>query len=320
MKHHFVDMLDRSGGHWKFVPNARRYAFRMPEWTSGQKLISIATISREDSNWELISTFPNLEELTLHSPTNEQIELVSKLWRLKRLRITHARPKTLEFIARLQNLEEIILEYVSGFDDISPLGKLSGLKALHIENVRRVNDFSSLSNLRSLAYLSIDGTFDWVQPVEKFDFLGSLESLEYLRLMNVRSPKIPQPLSSIVALNNLRKIIIGMNTFSLEEFAWLEAKIPHVEGAVRPAFIKFGGENREINQQDFRFRMPIEKFESHSELFVGVDGRRYQWVPHQAVLLGKGQRRLSGSQEAVDRVCEAHAKKYKQLVENFSRD
>jgi len=200
MKHHFGDMLDRSGGHWNFTPNAQRYAYHMPEWTSGQKLISIATISNEDSNWEMLSKFPNLEELTLNSPSNEQIAFVPTLWRLKRLRITHARPKSLEFMASLQNLEEVIFEYVSGFSDFSPLSELQSLRALHIENVRRVSDFSGLSYSPKLAYLSIDGTLDWAQPVEDFDFLGSLENLEYLRLMNVRSPKTPHPLASLTGL------------------------------------------------------------------------------------------------------------------------
>ncbi len=320
MKHHFGDMLDRSGGHWNFVPNAERYAFHMPEWTSGQKLITIATISSEDSHWGMLSTFPNLEELTLHSPSNEQISFVSNLWRLKRLRITHARPKNLEFMARLQNLEEVILEYVSGFDDLSPLSQLTRLRALHIENVRRVSDFSGLSNSPRLAYLSIDGTLDWAQPVEDFDFLGSLESLEYLRLMNVRSPKTAQPLSSIAGLKNLSKIIVGMSAFPVEVFAWLEAKIPHVEGAVRPPFVKFGGEDRVIDSRDYRFRMPVEQFNSYPDLFIGKDEKRYHRVPHQAALLGKGQRGPSGSQEAVDRICEAHAKKCKELVQLFSRD
>lgn len=320
MKHHFGDMLDRSGGHWSFVPNAQRYAFHMPEWTSGQKLVSVATISSEDSDWELISTFPNLEELTLHSPSHEQIAFVSNLWRIKRLRITHARPKNLEFITRLQNLEEVILEYVSGFNDVSPLGELSKLKALHIENVRRVSDFSGIKNARNLAYLSIDGTFDWAQPIESFDFLGSLASLEYLRLMNVRPPKISEPLASLLKLGNLAKIMVGMSTFPLEVFAWLQAKIPQVEGAVRPAFVKFGGENQEIHPRDMRFRMPIEEFNSHSNLFVGPDGKRYQWIPHQAALLGRGQRGLSGQQESVDKSCAAHAEKYRKLVEQFSGD
>jgi hypothetical protein len=320
VKHHFGDMLDRSGGHWNFVPNAQRYAFHMPEWTSGQKLVSIATISADDSNWELVSTFPNLEELTLHSPSHKQIAYVSNLWRIKRLRITHARPKCLEFIARLQNLEEVILEYVSGFSDLSPLGELSKLKALHIENVRRVSDFSGIKNARSLKYLSIDGTLDWAQPIEEFDFISALESLEYLRLMNVRPPKSLGTLTCLLKLKKLKKIMFGMNTFPLEVFAWLQAKIPQVEGAVRPAFAKFGGENREIDPRDMRFRMPIEEFNRFPNLHIGPDGKRYQWIPHQAALLGRGQRGLTGQQASVDSACAAHEEKYLQMVERFSRD
>lgn len=291
----------------------------MPEWTSGQKLVSVATISSEDSNWQLISTFPNLEELTLHSPSHEQIAFVSNLWRIKRLRITHARPKNLEFIARLQNLEEVILEYVSGFNDVSPLGELSNLKALHIENVRRVRDFSGIQNAPNLAYLSIDGTLDWAQPIESLDFLGSLESLQYLRLANVRPPKISEPLISLLKLKKLSKIIFGMSTFPLEVFAWLQAKIPQVEGAVRPAFVKFGGEDQEIRGRDIRFRMPIEEFLSYSNLFVGDDGKRYERRPYEAGLLGKGQRYATGQQKSVDKSCTAHAEKYRKLVEQFSR-
>lgn len=319
MKHHFGDMLDRSGGHWNFVPNAQRYAHQMPEWTTGQKLVSIATISGEDSNWELISTFPNLEELTLHSPSQDQIAFVSNLWRLKRLRITHARPKNLEFLARLQNLEEVILEYVSGFSDVSPLSELSKLTALHIENIRRVSDFAGLKNSPRLKYLSIDGTFDWAQPIESFDFFATISSLEILRLMNVRAPKIENPLSCLPELKSLSKIAFGMNTFPLEVFAWLQAKIPDVEGAVRAAFSKFGGEDREISHRDLRYRMPVEEFIRHSELFVDASGKRFHRIPHQAALLGRGQRSLVGTKESVDKACEVHAKKYQKLVEKFGR-
>lgn len=317
MKHHFGDMLDRSGGHWTFLPNVQRYAFHMPEWTSGQKLVSIATISSEDKNWELISTFPNLEELTLHSPSHEQMAYVSNLWRLKRLRITHARPKSLAFISRLQNLEEIILEYVSGFDEISPLGQLSNLRALHIENVRRVSDFSGIKNARSLKYLSIDGTLDWDQPVDSFDFLGDLAELEILRLMKIRPPKAPDSLASILRLKKLSKLSIYMSAFPIEVFAWIQAKLPNIEGAVRPAFMKFGGENQQIRLGDYRARLPLEEFMSSPGRSIGPDGKRYQWIGHSAALLGKGQRGPTGSKETVDRICDAHAEKYMSLIEKF---
>lgn len=314
MKHHFGDALDRSGGHWSFVPNAQRYGYHMPEWTNGHKQVSIATISGDDTNWELVSTFPNLEELTLHSPSREQLEFVSQLWRLKRLRITHARPKSLDFLSRLQNLEEVILEYVSGFDDLSPIGNLEKLRALHIENVRRVRDFSGVRNAPCLQYLCIGGTVDWAQPVECFEFLRDIAGLEYLRLMFISAPKIPEPLASLIQLKELSKIALGMNAFPLEVFAWIEAKIPHVEGAVRPAYVKFGGEDREIHSRDMRFRMHIEEFESHPDLFVGADGKRYHRLPHQAALLGRGARGLSGSKDAVDKACKAHAEKYARMV------
>ena len=193
------------------------------------------------------------------------------------------------------------------------------MKALHIENVRRVSDFSGVKNAQRLRYLSIDGTFDWAQPVDSFDFLGTLAQLEFLRLMNVRPPKIAQPLISLLGLKRLSKIAFGMSTFPLEVFAWLQANIPNVEGAVRPAFVKFGGENREISTRDVRFRMPIEEFNGYPNLFVGEDGKRYEWVPHQAALLGRGQRGLLGTQGSVESSCAAHSEKYRQLVEKFSR-
>jgi hypothetical protein len=314
MKHHFGDELDRSGGHWRFVPNAQRYAYHMPEWTTGHKQISIATISSGDTNWKLVSTFPNLEELTLHSPNQKQLEFVSQLWRLKRLRITHARPKSLDFLARLPNLEELIIEYVSGFDDLSPVGNLEKLRALHIENVRRVRDFSGVRNAPCLQYLCIGGTVDWAQPIESFEFLRDITGLEYLRLMFINAPKVAEPLAPLTKLKKLSKITVGMNAFPLEVFAWIEAKIPDVEGAVRPAYVKFGGEDREIHSRDIRFRMPIEEFEIYPDLFVGANGKRYHRVPHQAALLGRGARGVSGTKESVDKACKIHAEKYARMV------
>lgn len=311
-------MLDRSGGHWTVVPNVERYAYQMPEWTSGQKAVSIATISSGDANWELIGTFPNLEELTLHSPSHDQIAFVSQLWRLKRLRITHARPKDIGFLSRLQNLEELILEYVSGFNDIAPIGELRQLRALHVENLSRVSNFSGLKGASNLKYLGIYGTVDCSQPVEDFEFLPALGALEYLGLHFLKAPKVDRPLASIAKLPSLKKLSISMNAFPLEEFAWIEANFPHVEGAQRPAFVKFGGQDEAIHPRDIRFRMPIEEFNRYPNLFTGADGTRYQRVPYQAALLGGGQRGLSGSQDKVDRACEQHARNYRNLIAQFS--
>ena len=181
-----------------------------------------------------------------------------------------------------------------------------------------MSDFSGLKGAASLKYLSIYGTVDCSQPINCFDFLSSLDALEYLGLHFLKAPKVDQPLASIKQLENLRKLDVSMNAFPLEVFAWTEANLSHVNGAVRPAFVKFGGKDEEIHQGDIRFRMPIEEFSRFPNLFIGSDGKRYQRVPHQAALLGRGQRGLTGSKDRIDRACELHAKNYRKLVAQFS--
>jgi hypothetical protein len=158
MRHHFGDFLDRDGGYWTTIPNRERYAYRIGDVPSGSKEVTIVTIGKEDENWLRALTLPNLEELTLHDPTPEQLEAISNLRSLKRLRVTHARPRSIEFIVPMIGVEELVLEYVSGFDDLAPLRGLKRLRALHMENLRRVSDFSGLSGIKSLRYLSIYGT------------------------------------------------------------------------------------------------------------------------------------------------------------------
>lgn len=165
MKHHFSDSLDREGDYWTVVPNQERYAYRIGDTPVGSEQIKIATIGSADESWRNVFTFPALEELTLHEPSHEQLLAISELSILKRLRITHARPKAIDFISSLPDLEELVLEYVSGFSDLAPLRSLTKLRSLHLENLRRVHDFSGLSGISSLKYLSIDGTLDWKQPI-----------------------------------------------------------------------------------------------------------------------------------------------------------
>ena len=109
MKHHFGDFLDREGDYWSVVPNRERYAHRIGDVPVGNEEIKIATIGSEDGSWKNVLTFPNLEELTLHNPTQEHLQAISELSLLKRLRITHARPKELNVISPLSHIEELVL-------------------------------------------------------------------------------------------------------------------------------------------------------------------------------------------------------------------
>ncbi|MCI0152239.1 hypothetical protein KNO81_41275 [Paraburkholderia sediminicola] len=318
MKHHFSDVLDRSGEYWTITSNRERWSCHFSDLAEAPEDISKLTITRNDKNWQRAIGFEQLVELTLHEPDQSQLAALAGFPKLTALRISHARPKTLAMLEGQTALRELVLEYVSGVSDLHPVGRLPSLTALHMENLRRVSDFSPLGASKSLRYIAIYGTLDWSQPVESFDFLGGMERLEYLHLgFGVRVPDKSRLFVSLLELKKLSRLHIGMGTLPLDEFAWLEAMLPHVEGAVRLAFVRYGGEDRKLNAQDYRAKLPMSEFQRFSGLYVGADGKRYERVPHQAMLLGKGQRNVSGTDERVTKKCLVHEEKYQELVKLY---
>ena len=230
MKHHFGDFLDRTSDYWTTIPNRDRFAFIADFEIENKDEVKILTIckTQHKKHWEQIFDCPNLEELTLHDPNKEQVKAICNLKNIKRLRVTFFKATDIEFISDLENLEELILEYVSGFSDLSPLSKLTKLKSLHFENLRRVSNFDGLKGINSLRYLHIDGTLDWKQPIENFNFLEGLPNLEVLALGFVINKTDYPAFIPILKLNRLKKIRIGMATFNSREYAFLQTALPNV--------------------------------------------------------------------------------------------
>lgn len=227
MKHHFADLLDREGDYWTIIPNVERYSYAADEIIKDKENAKVVTVGKYDSNWKQIFDLPNLEELTLHEPSKEQVESITELHELKRLRISHFRPKNIEFIKSLVNIEELVLEYVSGFSDLSPLRNLTHLKSLHLENLRRVSNFDDLNGISSLRYLHIDGTIDWKQPIENFDFLKGLPNLEVFALGFVNVNKEYPAFTPILKLKKLQRIKIGLATLETKDYAFIEVAQPN---------------------------------------------------------------------------------------------
>ena len=228
MKHHFGDFLDRTGDYWTTIPNRERFAFIADFEIANKDDVKILTISKhqEQEHWTQVFDCTNLEELTLHDPSKEQIQAIRKLTKLKRIRITFFRANDIEFLGELTNLEEVILEYVSGFSDLKPLRKLTKLKSLHLENLRRVSNFDGLKGINSLRYLYIDGTLDWKQPIEDFNFLEGLPNLEIIAFRFVINKTEFPAFLPILKLKKLKRVRIGYATLQTKEYAFLQTALP----------------------------------------------------------------------------------------------
>lgn len=275
MKHHFGDFLDREGDYWTVIPNRERYAYSIGDVPSGSKEIITVTIGKDDENWERIFTFPNLEELTLHEPSKGQLEKISQLTNIKRLRITHARLKDIEFLSSLVNVEELIMEYVSGFSDLSPLRSLKKLKSLHLENLRKVADFSGLNGIESLRYLRIDGTFDWKQPISNFEYLQGLANLEVLSFGQVINKTDFPALLPALSLKKLKKIKISFNIFDAKEYALLSVGLEGIAGADWGAYSKWAYSRVPLPKNDVRYHLPDDVIrKNHSDVLISYTGER----------------------------------------------
>ncbi|KIQ36319.1 hypothetical protein RT97_02240 [Variovorax paradoxus] len=276
MRHHFGDFLDRDGSYWTIVPNRERYAHRIDDVPEGSADITITTIGKEDENWARALSFPNLVELTLHEPTAEQLTAIGAMPSIKRLRITHARPQTLDFIRTMRGVEELVLEYVSGFSDLSPLGELPNLRALHMENLRRVSSFGGLAGAASLRYLAIYGTTDWEQPIEDFEFLRGLSQLEVFALWQAKC-RAPYPaMRPAIHLRQLKKLRIHRSYLATDEFALLEEALGGVEGTAWGPFETVARSQIPLPADDARARLSDDVIRaSHPEVSLHYNGQRF---------------------------------------------
>jgi hypothetical protein len=278
--------------------------------------VTIVTLGKEDDNWSHALTLPNLEELTLHDPTHEQLDAIRELHALKRLRVTHAQLRSIEFIESMRGVEELVLEYVSGFSDLSPLRGLKRLRALHMENLRRVSDFSGLAGIDSLRYLAIYGTLDWKQPIEDFEFLRGQPGLEVLALWQIISRKAFPALLPAISLRCLKKLNLYGRYLAAEEYALLEEGLQNVEGAAWGPFRTVAYSHRTLPSSDIRAQLPAEVIRAnHPEVQIRFDGKREIDDPDSRwfEFTGKGAGRIKCGSPKAEQRCREYAQRYEAM-------
>ena len=291
----------------------------------------LVRFSRSSENWEQIKNFPHLEEIHVFDATEEQLNFISNLEGIKRLILESCRPKDISFLTKMQTLEELSFDAVSGFDDLSPLSHLTNLKALKLHILRRVKDFSSLSTLSELRFLFLGGNFEFPQPVSDLKFLTGNENLEYLIFDNLKVIEKEWPALPIASLKNLKYIELSRNTFSFENFALLEVALKGVAGADFQPVIKeihfFHGNEGWLEAVPWQVPdTKIDHIDIHRSLSPGIrtasgailalDGLTDIGEPSSKEgyldLIGRGSRGFRSDIKNAEKRCLAHITKYEE--------
>jgi hypothetical protein len=213
----------------------------------------------------------------------------------------------------MNELEELVLEYVSGFNDLSPLGTLKHLRALHMENLRRVSDFRGLAGATNIKYLAIYGTTDWQQPIDGFEFLRGLPQLEVFAMWEVKC-RAPYPATlPAVKLQHLKKLRLHGSYLATEEYALLEEALSGVEGAKWGPYRTVASAQLELSRDDLRAHLPVEVIRAqHPEVSVHHDGKRVIDDPASLwfEFTGRGAGRVKCSSPAAEVRCREQLERY----------
>jgi hypothetical protein len=314
MKHHWADFLDNESGYFHFTENLHRGRHNYPDLAEVNETAPILMITGMTTNWELLPQFTALEELTLHEPTAAQFEVLKDLPWLKRLRVSFFGPASLEPMRGLLALVELVLEYVSKFDDLSPLAALPNLRAVHFENLRRVHDFSGLRGA-SIRTLTIYGTVDWDQPIDSLDFLEALPQLERFRTGTGRIGG-EFPILAGIAKSKASYFYMAPHGASLEDFAWLVAKRPDL----RPCLPYIADEhvpdgyhpdrNAKMDTKPGMTDAQKKEVAKHNTM------TRYYWP--EVRFLGKGERKVkSCDPEDRQKRIRAFEDRFKRMVDEY---
>ena len=115
-----------------------------------------------------------IEELVLYDCKNCLFLNYLSSSNVKRLIITKAKFRKLEYLNNLKNLEYIELHYCSKLDDYSEIASCQLLKDVYFEGIKNINDlnvFTKLKNARSLTLFKCGN-------IQSLSFLNEMPSLE----------------------------------------------------------------------------------------------------------------------------------------------
>lgn len=132
----------------------------------------------------------------------------------------------LAFLSEHRQFEGLAMDWNNKVRTLDWLAPLAGLTVLSLQDMRHVRDFSPLAGLVNLTSLSLSGGIDTKLTLDTLAPLAGLPRVEELMLANVKI--VDGSLQALAAMPALRRLLIGNNAASFEEFARLSVRAPQV--------------------------------------------------------------------------------------------
>ncbi len=159
---------------------------------------------------EVLSDLVHLRDLTLHSITLPNLNILKPLKRLQSLVMELGSLMDISSLKGNSKIASVEFSRVRGLSDLNPLSSLTSLKTLHLESLPGVRSIPSLSGLKKLKEFSIIN----LTGVEDFGFLYSLPSLEALRFVQGEKGHNYETveLNRLMRIKGLKGAFIGFNS------------------------------------------------------------------------------------------------------------
>ena len=142
------------------------------------------------------------------------------------LYIYEARVSSIESIGNLSRLKHLKIDWATKFDDLTPLTRLTQVESLHLEHTTRVEDLDPIRHLKRLRSFGFEGGINVRATAKSLLPIAELEFLEDVILTNLKV--LEGGLRPLARCKSLKELIVSQQ-FGWRDYAYLAAKLPHVD-------------------------------------------------------------------------------------------